>query len=129
MSLASWKEEFYPMPALTCPCDQALEHSIRKWTGLLPENLKKHKVFLDAHYVRDLESPNCAFRIDGDSCALCANYYTESACRSEEACPILLVTGADCSREYQEFVSQSQVSPMLDLLKRVEEAPPCAAKS
>ena len=122
MSLASWKEEFYPTPAYACPCNQALEHSILKWTGLLPENLEKHQVFLEAHYLHDAESPNCALRIDGDSCALCVHYCAEGICRSEEACPILLVTGADCSRAYQEFVYQGQASPMLDLLNRVEEA-------
>ena len=80
MSLASWKEEFYPTPAYACPCDQALEHSILKWTGLLPENLEKHKVFLDGQYLRDPESPNCALRIDGDSCALCVHYCAEGIC-------------------------------------------------
>ena len=122
MSLASWKKEFYPTPAYACPCNQALEHSILKWTGLLPENLEKHKVFLDAQYLRDAESPNHVFGIDGDSCALCMNYHAEGPCRNEEACPILLVTGADCSREYEEFVYQGQASPMLNLLQQVKEA-------
>ncbi len=49
MSLATWKAEFYPFTAEKCAAEfpeEALDHSIRKWEGLSPENLKKHGVLL-----------------------------------------------------------------------------------
>lgn len=39
MSLETWKEEFYPIPADEVPESQALAHSLRKWEGLRKENL------------------------------------------------------------------------------------------
>ena len=42
MSLTTWKKEFYPVPAKKMPLRKALEHSILKWRGALPGNLRKH---------------------------------------------------------------------------------------
>lgn len=55
MSIDTWLEEFYPIPAPELPSwiepitswgaqFEALNHCIQKWTGFLPENLKKHNV-------------------------------------------------------------------------------------
>ena len=119
MSLASWKEEFYPVRASNCPREQALEHSILKWTGLLPENLEKHGVVKSSYYI---ETPDKAedLLIDESSCALCQHHYH---CRSEEdPCPIVLVTGTTCDSHYDRFIYRNQVTPMLDLLRQVKEA-------
>lgn len=65
MSLETWKEEFYKIPAEECIKEQALDHSITKWEGLRPENLQKHGLFLDGRticqtgltfYVREIQS-------------------------------------------------------------------------
>ena len=51
MSVETWKEEFYPVDATDDEVQEGsifilLDHSILKWTGALPENLKKHDVEL-----------------------------------------------------------------------------------
>lgn len=46
MSLETWKQEFYSLPASNAPIEQALDHSIKKWAGLQPDNLAKHSVEL-----------------------------------------------------------------------------------
>ena len=53
MSLESWKAEFYTIPASKCPEEYAIEHSLRKWTGLLPENLDKHELDHEACFILD----------------------------------------------------------------------------
>lgn len=138
MSFASWKEEFYPVPAGECSCDQALEHSILKWTGLLTENLEKHGMVRLDNCVESLSGDGWLL-IDGDSCALCKHHYGSiGGCwNSEDLCPILSVTRRTCDAEYERFVKEDQVTPMLNLLLSVKEvldtpsaeAPTCAAKS
>ncbi|TXH54255.1 MAG: hypothetical protein E6Q97_11375 [Desulfurellales bacterium] len=122
MSLASWKEEFYPVRAIECKKEQALDHSILKWTGLLPENLKKHGVFLQNQYLKDFKDPDNLLAIDGSSCALCVWHYAEGWCVVEGACPIYLATRRECGKEYGLFAREAQVLPMLNLLQQVKEA-------
>jgi len=123
MSLATWKEEFYPVDAGACPRDQALEHSILKWTGLLPENLEKHGVRKRASYIEDSEEKDW-LSIDANSCALCKHYYISTYGCSHEVntCPIVRVTGTTCDKQYAKFIIGDQVTPMLDLLRQVKEA-------
>ena len=122
MSLATWIEEFYPVPAAECPREQALEHSILKWTGLLPENLEKHEVKQCGSYVQNFDEKNW-LRIDGSSCALCQYYYrADFGCRGRDPCPIVLVTGKTCDSLYARFIREGQGTPMLDLLCQVKEA-------
>lgn len=78
MSKASWMSEFYPVDASAVSKAQALNHSIRKWMGLLPENLKRHRLS---------EPP---FSVDADTCALCKIHWTQESCGE---CPLYLVRG------------------------------------
>ena len=123
MSFATWIEEFYPVPADDCPREQALEHSILKWTGLLPENLEKHGVQKCASYVQDPKGI-LWLRLDASSCALCAHHWRQKwGCKDiEDPCPIMRVTGNTCDARYLEFITSGQATPMLDLLRQVKEA-------
>ena len=138
MSLDSWKKEFYPEPANECSYDQALEHSILKWTGLLPENLEKHGMVRLDNCIESLSRDGWLL-IGGDSCALCRYHYSpKNLCwDDEDPCPIVSVTEETCDADYKKFLKEYQVTPMLSLLLRVKEAldapsaeaPTCAAKS
>jgi hypothetical protein len=106
----------------------ALDHSIRKWTGLLPENLEKHGVearFLDVY--------------DGDthvtctldtSCALCTHYLIRDANNKKcPLCPITKSRGTPCdvSKGYTpspwaEWLRIGDPRPMLDALKAAKES-------
>jgi hypothetical protein len=79
MSLETWKAEFYPIKARETHRSDAIDHSLQKWLGLLPENLAKHHVTLVAGEVVDifvdLDNPSTrGVFIDGDSCSLCHHY-------------------------------------------------------
>lgn len=91
MSLKTWMNEFYPVSAdaLTTPAG-AIEHCIRKWEGLRPENLERHGMVktIDSKYDiiekgRKLNDVDLiyldaeeaveygAFKVNADTCALC----------------------------------------------------------
>lgn len=105
MSIQSWKNEFYPVHAIEAPAGKAAEHSLRKWTGLLPENLQKHGLvlkagrpnpsldLLDIETLERLETVNSS-----SSCALCAQYETPIKADQQtcERCPLHTVRGTRC---------------------------------
>lgn len=98
MSLKSWYEEFYPVSASKVSKEDALEHSIQKWKGLLPENLKKHEVAYRWEEVSPLYDTDntLPLSIGSASCALCQHWYDgEYACPE---CP-LVKAGHICCNE------------------------------
>lgn len=84
MSLKSWLDEFYPVSASEVSKEDALEHSIQKWKGLLPENLKKHNVTYRWEEVQSCDEMETTvpLPITASSCALCQHWYD-----GEYACP------------------------------------------
>ena len=87
MSLETWKAEFYPIEADKTTKEQAIEHSLRKWQGLTPENLKKHGViherFAGVIDENDFRAGKPTYMypeavpIDAGTCALCHHYHSE----------------------------------------------------
>lgn len=69
MSRETWIQEFYPTPADSVPENHAVEHSLRKWRGLLPENLERHDVSF-----RDFAHSSNAPLVSAGACALCFHY-------------------------------------------------------
>lgn len=132
MSLESWIKEFYPKGATLAAnrSDQeCLKHSIQKWTGVLPENLKKHKMDYDRYYLFSRSEEEQPFSFSGISCALCQKYDEPSPddgdmdCYSEneqDYCPIVRVTGQNCNEVYHE--SSTDPTLMIELLQKTLEA-------
>ena len=130
MSLSSWKKEYYPIPASRCSKKNALDHSIRKWTGLLKVNLKKHGLRADAGELLDGKHTT-GFGIDCESCALC-HYYMDIRMNCG-ACPLALANkGVPCDGhywdddhstllgQYSRFLQFDNARPMLNLLKKAK---------
>lgn len=122
MSYKTWKAEFYPVEAVDYPEDQAIEHSLQKWTGLLPENLRKHDIILDGRYVGEYT----------DYELLCVNfaageYDDEGNCvvRECERCPLSQYLGRPCDESdnspYKKFIDDGNPIPMIDALKAAKE--------
>lgn len=81
MSLKTWFKEFYPTPASKPDCSPA-EHSLRKWIGFLPRNLKKHgcrhnRIWLKCGQIGHIML--CDYK-----CALCIEHL-DSGCKT---CPL-----------------------------------------
>lgn len=127
MSLASWKREFYPVPASKVPADEALDHSIRKWRGLLPTALERHGC--ERSEFGEVVGPGRAsLDIDTASCALCTHHYWDKFCKN---CPLAIARGnvACCVRARGETVSPYHAwadlgdpKPMLVQLRRAKRA-------
>lgn len=81
MSANSWCEEFYPIEADEA-CSridyECVEHALKKWTGALPENLKKHEVEYQNFEIMDIHPKSkkairCVF--GSVTCSFCNKYY------------------------------------------------------
>lgn len=73
--LEAWKEEFYPISGKEA-ADQGLEaallHSIQKWKGLLPENLRRFpELGWDHENARIVYRNGPEFGFGTSSCSLC----------------------------------------------------------
>lgn len=91
MTLKTWLEEFLPEPSKEMTRVEALRHSIKKYEGALPKNLKKHGVAL--HRKRIVERTNMFANMEvfvGDYCTLCLLYYNpnEKGAKACQDCPI-----------------------------------------
>lgn len=132
MTIETWKKEFYSQEAssLVNESDEdCLIHSIKKWTGALPKNLKKHKVVYQEHMLLafiNKEVEKISF--SGLTCALCQKYSDSSPDEDDfdcyhdgidEYCPIVRVTGSTCSDAYDE--GRHDVKPMIELLTHVQD--------
>lgn len=140
MSIESWRAEFYPVPAEAVPEDQALDHSYRKWQGLLPENLSRHgliqvgtMLFADEGIKDEVQiqiQQRPVFYVNGNSCALCFHYLDPISEEDDDVlcrdCPLRKVHGVPCDdyraddrfevSPYAAFTLRKDARPMLDLL-------------
>jgi len=128
MSIESWKEEFYPVSARECAPDEEIEHSLKKWKGLLIENVNKHGLVYSFGDLKEVESP-VIFPIDNTTCALCVKYHTRYDEEEEESCkecPIVIATGVVCydaaspyrgSTPWFEWIGNHNPKPMIKMLE------------
>ncbi len=129
MSLESWKQLYYPIPA-----DEAakfspveiIQHSLTKWRGLRTAARDNHNVwFNEANILVDATTATTGshLTVTGLTCSLCSKYYDHSAddeviaCRS---CPLaqLGASGTDCFTEYRLWRTTHDPEPMIALLER-----------
>ena len=144
MSFKTWKDEFYSISASEVDEEYALEHSIRKWEGLLEENLSKHKVVIynggsGCKYVIDetlATHPDISaivrsagfeekLKIDGYSCSLCEAYqYEEYDGYPCEKCPLAQSRGdipCDCENDYE--VDNRILAPWQTFIRELDPKP------
>lgn len=105
MTVKTWIEEFYPKSILATTPDEAVQHSLTKWQGLLPKNLRKHNVRVSTYgYVVgiDLDDQMDSLVINGDTCALCHHFLNNGRDEVDlcEPCPLYKARGdVGCDRE------------------------------
>ncbi len=124
MTFATWKAEFYPEDASAPKTElEAVEHSIRKWEGLRPENLERHGVELYTDYVAGVDG---ALSLCSESCALCVRV-SESRAEAPNwprvecgKCPLAKARrGIPCDRRLSEEV----LSPYAELTRKSDPGP------
>lgn len=124
MSLASWKAEFYPMPADEVPAKDAAMHSLVKWIGLRKKNLARHGIYRTGNEIADENADYIS--IDDSSCALCVHYAKyKSGWSGCKGCPLYEVRGGGrCDKymeeelvpPYTEFLTNGDPEPMIEWL-------------
>jgi hypothetical protein len=128
MSLRSWKKEFYkPIQGVrdyrTHPKNwtdqQCFEHTLKKYSGLLPENLVKHSVSLLRGDVSEGSSSGPIFEFDGNSCALCKKFAPDQpGC---DKCP-LFKSGYGCNTDkslWKTMMKLGNPRPMIKHMKKL----------
>lgn len=128
MSLQSWKEEFYKKePKKKMSKKEAVFHSLTKWNGLLPKNMKKHELIIGGFGICD--SDGNTLYIGSGSCSLCVKYRNlnyenpEDGCSS---CPIVATTGKTCfsgnDSAWMQWIDYDNPQKMIDLLTLVNNS-------
>lgn len=129
MSISSWIKEFYRVPADEVKPENAAAHSLRKWTGLLKSNLKKHKLghnsgnYLFNHSYSSGDG-KAVFEVSYDTCALCQNAkdaYGTVVCHT---CPLYEIQGNEgcgvrTGDPFQVWYDNSNPRPMIANLKKL----------
>ena len=122
MSLQTWKKEFYPIEAGDTEKRQSVEHSLQKWNGVLPKNLKKHG--LKRSNAKIFEDYGDAFELDMDSCSLCTWFYNDAASSCSE-CPLHKSTGKTCGihchNQYDAAIFDGKIQGMINALKKARK--------
>lgn len=124
MSLKSWERQYYKKPACECTKEEAVQHSILKWTGLLSSNLKRHglkRLTCTRLLGSRVEGKHQhRFTVGISSCALCFHYYPYCP-----DCPLSRVRGGyscftalpeEIRSPYESFTKNGAVKPMLRYL-------------
>lgn len=130
MSAETWLKEFYPVEAHHVTWEEALDHSIRKWTGLRSKNMKRHRLkFSEMNYrfLHDTEHDRIFLSIDAGSCALCVHHDFDERynCRS---CPLAKSRGGvPCDSRTFEEQTACRLSPYSEFVERGNPEPMIAA--
>lgn len=116
MSLESWMREFYPVDAIAASGSPlaAAEHSLRKWRGALPDNLKKHGVLYAWHEIYSAGTSELVIEFRGNTCALCAASKNEEDKSKKlvkpncQKCPLAIVrNGFSCDNKDEGYEDMS----------------------
>jgi hypothetical protein len=126
VSLRTWIAEFAPDVANLAMLVEkqtwieATKWSIRKWTGLLPKNLKKHDV-IARHTQRIVDGNVWTFEVTGETCPLCLKCKDSSSGAVHcERCPLYRFLGRQCdmpgNSPYDRWQETGAVTPMINSL-------------
>ena len=121
MSIASWKKEFYPVPAckIVDP-EKAFQHSYRQWQGLTKKNLKKHELCFDNGCLFDRRRNTRYWITCALDCALCKVYFYGKT-KPCVGCP-LHENGFNCTHRnspYYRSYNNNTAAPMLRAFRTV----------
>lgn len=130
MSIETWRTEFYPEEAVAVALRgndiECIEHSIRKWSGVSPENLQKHNVYVRGFRIeaRDEDASWSHLPMASETCALC--HLADIRLNEEQGdecsqCPIVKATGAKCDSQWHHFETGEGEVPMQQLLQKTLE--------
>ena len=112
MSIESWIQEFYPVPASKDHSDiEAIEHGIKKWKGYSEKNLKKHDLSREGAMIyedtaeldEDTAELDTDFIFSVDTCSLCLKYFSKKC----DECPLTKINkgclSSQCNGDFSQY--------------------------
>lgn len=91
MSLESWKAEYYQLdadvPEVQVDDITRTRHSLQKWIGLRPDNLKRHNLRKGCRSIIEPLAAN-SLAIESETCALCVAHCINKQDNRCESCPL-----------------------------------------
>ena len=131
MSLTTWRDEFYPVPASQTTPETAVAHSLQKWLGLDPSNLARHAVHIRRSQPttiiddsdEDADEDFDSFPINADTCALCEHHFKKHDVTPCGSCPLFKHLGTPCDEEldgpYQMMRTYNNPQSMIAALRAI----------
>lgn len=139
MNFEGWKEKYYPKPANETTPEEALDHSLRKWEGALPENAEEFGLSFTRGTMidgkADWSRAADLLTFDSESCSLCRHHVLPKEIRGSlanrcDTCPITIYKNATgdyyyeedqpCNPEYDNAVYDGYLDEMVELLRNVK---------
>lgn len=128
MSLASWKKEFFVNGMRQLTKENAAVRSLKKWQGLLPDALKKHRMMRYRTLGIVQEDSTKIFFVSSNTCSLCSVFLDSSGSYRCGRCPLCIVRAGVpcdallCAKEskapFAEWVVSGDPTPMIKWLKK-----------
>lgn len=137
MSLDTWKQAFYPVPADESDKSDAIQHSLTKWEGLRPDALAEHELEFFGGGIRD--GLGNYLSVSASTCALCECHFDDIKCKDDPdiepedhtcgTCPLYLARGnvaCDESRTdetispFYYWTHTTNPEPMIGWLKKAQ---------
>lgn len=122
MGIETWKNEFYSKNVAQTRPSRAASHSLKKWSGLLLDNLVEHNVSimpsLSTLKISD-DSSGSVFLFGSGTCALCY-HFADSFTNECANCPIKKLGFKICGLKnsiYETACSSKNPQDMIALLK------------
>jgi hypothetical protein len=131
MSLKTWIEEFYPVPASKMSDKDAILHALKKFTGARKCNLKKHNLTISNATIEQRNGDSFYFGVQ--QCSLCKSYFYLPNIDNRECpgCPLEQL-GDPCPKyhsTFDVFCENGNPIPMIKLLKRALRECKCPSLS
>lgn len=123
MSVATWKKEFFGKIKDNMTDKECAEHTVKKYTGTLKENLIKHDVtkLKKEAYIEDKRNKDFCF--DTETCSFCKKYYIRNFYTHEcKKCPLYIEEGVNCfsyDSSYAKFINSSNPNKLISLMKKI----------
>ncbi len=100
---------------------QAVEHSLKKWIGLMPKILKHFGLAKNYRHIFQMGGKRASFGILSYTCSLCIKYHDETKRDDCEDCPFVLKLGHNCHVYYREWKNTGNPEPMIKALKEIKD--------
>lgn len=128
MSIATWCNEYFPLPLQDYAYGEEPLQCLLKYIGLRKENLFKHGIILENGKLQDTIIEQSSLKtieqslLKADTCSLCWQYYNSMKENPCEDCPLFLQEIESCDDPnslYKKAKLHNNIEPMITALTKI----------